>query len=170
MLYVELFLVGISLSIDAFSLALSVGLNGNFYKKNKLYSVVVGIFHFFMTIFGFILRTFINKVVEIPNKEIFIIVILFVILGIIFDKSNNKKTFINPFVFGFSVSIDSFSIGITLNKSIVIISSIMFSLLSASFTYIGFKIAKKIKNKFEKNSKFLSISILLAILIYNILK
>ena len=169
MLYVELFLVGISLSIDAFSLALSLGLNGNLYKKSKLYSVVVGIFHFFMPIFGFILRTFINKVVEIPNKEIFIIVILFIILGIIFDKSN-KKTIINPFVFGFSVSIDSFSIGITLNKSIVIISSIMFSLLSAGFTYIGFKIAKKMQNKFEKNSKFLSILILLTILIYNILK
>lgn len=169
MLYVELFLIAISLSIDSFSLALSVGLNSSINKQSLKYSVVVGMFHFIMPLLGFVLRIFINKIAFIPNKEIFIIVIVFIIIGILLDKGDNKQV-ISPFVFAFSVSIDSFSIGVTLSKSNILISILMFSIVSFIFTYIGFKIANKVKNRFNEKSKFISIAILIIILIYNILK
>lgn len=169
MLYIELFLIAISLSIDSFSLALSVGLNSFTYNKKVIYSIIVGLFHFIMPILGFFLRTYIDKVTIIPSKQIFIIVIIFIIVGIFLNKESNKEI-INPFIFAFSVSIDSFSIGITLKKSILLVSIILFSLTSGVFTYTGFKIAKKVKNRFNHKSKIISIIILLFLLIYNILK
>lgn len=168
MLYVELILIGVSLSIDAFSLALSVGLNNGISNKKNIYPLTVGVFHFFMPMLGYILKMFINKVIVIPNKLIFIIVLIFILIGIILDKENNN-VFINPFLFAFSVSLDSFTIGISLEKSYLIISSIIFSVISYIFTYVGFKVSHKMIEKYQNKSKIISIIILLAILIYNLI-
>lgn len=168
MLYVELLLIGISLSIDAFSLAVSLGLNNKTNINGILYSSIVGLFHFFMPILGFLLRTFINYIIILPNKLIFSIVIVFIIFGILLEKKNTN-IYINPLVFAFSVSLDSFTIGISISNKKILIASVIFSITSFLFTNLGFKIAKKIKSKFDSNLKLVSIIILLVILVYNIL-
>ncbi|MBR5662120.1 MAG: manganese efflux pump [Bacilli bacterium] len=168
MLCLELFFIGISLSIDAFSLAVSIGINSKIYKKHKLYAFIVGLFHFFMPIFGFLLRTVINYIVILPNKMIFSIVLVLIMFEIITEKENTKS-YINPVIFAFSVSLDSFTIGISLDKSKILIASLIFSITSFLFSYFGFIIANKIRKKFSKNLKFISIGILLIILVYNIL-
>ena len=45
-------LVGVSLSMDAFSLALVYGTQGLNKKNEILLSIIVGIFHFFMPLIG----------------------------------------------------------------------------------------------------------------------
>ena len=110
MFYFEIILIGISLSIDAFSLAFTIGLNSKSNISYKKYSFIVGLFHFFMPLLGFILKELIiNKIVYIPNKEILNVVLIFLIFSILFDKNENKEL-INPFIFALSVSIDYINI------------------------------------------------------------
>lgn len=167
MFYVELILIGLSLSIDSFSLALSVGLNG--IKKNKIfkYSLLVGLFHFIMPIIGNVFKNIISKIVYIPNKELFIGTLIFIIIGIILDK-DDKKTIINPLLFAFSVSLDSFTVGLGLEFTYLFKAGLIFSVISSCITYIGFLFSSKLKEKFQQKSKYISIIILLMIIIYNI--
>ena len=46
-----LLLIGISLSMDSFSFALTIGTYYNNKKDFLLYSLIVGVFHFFMPFF-----------------------------------------------------------------------------------------------------------------------
>lgn len=165
----KLLLIGISLSIDAFSLAVSLKTKYKEKIKSNNYSISVGIFHFFMPILGFIGRIFINKIILIPSDLIFNIVIIFILIGILIDKENDNKEFINPFIFGFSVSLDSFSVGLTLNKNNILFGSIIFSLISFLLTKIGFKTGEYINQKFNSLSKFVSVFLLLIVLILNLI-
>ena len=169
MFYFEIILIGISLSIDAFSLAFTIGLNSKSNISYKKYSFIVGLFHFFMPLLGFILKELIiNKIVYIPNKEILNVVLIFLIFSILFDKNENKEL-INPFIFALSVSIDSSIMGLTLKKYNLIFSITSFSIISYIFTLIGFKMSIKLKSHFKDYSNIISIFILMIILAYNLL-
>lgn len=169
MFYFEIILIGISLSIDALSLAFTIGLNSKSNISYKKYSFIVGLFHFFMPLLGFILKELIiNKIVYIPNKEILNVVLIFLIFSILFDKNENKEL-INPFIFALSVSIDSSIMGLTLKKYNLIFSITSFSIISYIFTLIGFKMSIKLKSHFKDYSKIISIFILMIILAYNLL-
>ena len=65
------------------------------------------------------------------------------------NSIKNLKTF-EMILFGFAVSIDSFSIGIGINNITenYIISSIMFSISSFIFTYVGLLLGNKINKNF----------------------
>lgn len=170
MLYIEIILIALSLSMDAFSLAISIAASNLEKYKTSSYSVIVGLYHFFMPILGYILKGVIEKVVIFPTKTIFILVIIFIMVGILLDKEKNiTGKIIHPLVFGFTVSIDSFSLGITLGKSKLIISCIIFSLISCIFTSIGFKLGNIIKKNIQGYTKVISISILLVVLILELL-
>lgn len=169
MLYIELVLIGISLSMDAFSLALCIGLNNLSVNKYKIYSIFVGIFHFIMPIIGYLAFKIVNDIIYIPNKLLFIGAIIFIIIGILIDK-DDKKNIINPFIFAFAVSIDSFTIGLSLNNKIFIIAPLIFSIISFSLTYIGFYISNTVKDKINNKPKIISLVILLIILLYNVFK
>ena len=152
--------------MDAFSLAISLSALNISSSKTFRYSAFVGIFHFIMPILGYLLKEIFVRFYDINTNKIFVGVIIFIIIGIILDNDKKlAKKVINPFVFAFMVSIDSFSLGLSLNKSTLLIASLIFSFLSFSFTFIGFNIGKYIKNNLEKYSKIISISILLLVLV-----
>ncbi len=131
---------------------------------------MVGLFHFIMPIGGNLLRKIIDKIIIVPSKTLFIIIIIFIIIGILLDKENNiSKKILNPILFAFIVSIDSFSVGVSLNKSILIISCGIFSVTSSLFTLIGFKIGNIIYNNSTKYTKFISISILIIVIILKLI-
>jgi len=75
-----------------------------------------------------------------------------------------KNTF-QAFLFGLSVSIDSFSVGIGLGagEENVFLSGIIFSICSATFTYLGLSLGKKLTIKYGKIANVIG-SILLLIL------
>ncbi len=131
---------------------------------------MVGLFHFIMPIGGNLLRKIIDKIIIVPSKTLFIIIIIFIIIGILLDKENNiSKKILNPILFAFIVSIDSFSVGVSLSKSILIISCSIFSVTSSLFTLIGFKIGNIIYNNSTKYTKFISISILIIVIILKLI-
>ncbi len=169
-LYIETILIAISLSMDAFSLAISLSTLKLKNIKVYRYAFMVGLFHFIMPIGGNLLRKIIDKIIIVPSKTLFIIIIIFIIIGILLDKENNiSKKILNPILFAFIVSIDSFSVGVSLSKSILIISCSIFSVTSSLFTLIGFKIGNIIYNNSTKYTKFISISILIILIILKLI-
>lgn len=151
--------VAISLSMDAFSLALIYG-TLDIKKKNMLViALSVGIFHFFMPLFGYLFGSFLNKVFSFDSN--FFIAIIFIFLSIEMFISIFKDEEIELFngilsilLFSFTVSIDSFSVGIGLGvgNDNNYLAFIIFSIISFLFTYFGLKLGKILSLKFGKFS------------------
>lgn len=154
--------------MDAFSLALAYGTNKISKNKIILLSLVVGLFHFFMPITGSLIGIPISKLI---SKADIVVGIIFIILAIemfISKDEENKITITNIlsiFIFAFTVSIDSFTVGIGLsltNKNIII-PSIIFSITSFIFTLLGLILGKKLSKTFGKKAIYLGILILLVL-------
>ena len=161
------FFVGIGLSMDAFSLSLSLGTTYPSKRNIVKTSLVVGIFHFIMPLLGYFIG--INFKYRISGINI-LTFLLFVVLSFELYKNRNEEnnSILNNLtilLIAFSVSIDSFTVGIVfgLNSEFIIISSIIFSLTSFIFTYLGLTLGKKLKDKYKKHSTYLGIILLLIV-------
>ena len=152
-------IIGISLSMDAFSLALIYGTQ-SIGKKNKIIlSIIVGIYHFVMPLLGVFLGNIILKYLVINLSIVVSIIFLFIgiemIISSIKDDSHDFVVSIFGFlIFGLSVSIDSFTTGIGLtviNNNYLEVSSI-FCIVSGSFTYLGLILGNKLGSIFGKLS------------------
>ncbi len=140
--------VAISLSMDAFSLALAYGTFDLPISYNKKISCSVGIFHFVMPLLGMSVKLFLNEFSGISFD--FLPSIIYLYLGVTFLLELREEQKIIPltsfkdiFLFSLAVSLDSFSVGIALTE-FSFLSPLLFSFFSFSFTYIGFKMGKKL--------------------------
>ncbi len=165
------FFIAVGLSMDAFSLALAYGMNEISTKRSILLSIIVGIFHFFMPKLGSIIGiTFFESFISKANT---IVAIVFIILAIEMFLSRNEEekgnitNLISMIVFSFTVSIDSFSVGIALSLTEKHLTSacIIFAIVSATFTLSGLILGKKISEKFGHKATYLGIMILIALAI-----
>lgn len=150
-------IIAVSLSMDAFSLSLAYG-TLNLEKKNVIeLAVIVGIYHFVMPLlgnsFGHILLKF------IPVRPELIVFLVLSIIGVqmiveSFKKETEvkKMNFLELLAFGLAVSMDSFSVGVGIQaiSSHFVISSLLFSLSSFIFTYLGLELGKKLNVIFGK--------------------
>ncbi len=143
-------IIAISLSMDAFSLSLAYGtLN---IKKTDIIrlSIIIGIFHFFMPLIGVFLGNKILEFLPIQPDTIVFIVLNFIGIEMIIESFKNKEIRkikkLESLFFGFAVSIDSFSVGLGLESitNNYLISSLLFSLSSFTFTYLGLTLGNKI--------------------------
>ena len=162
-------IIAISLSMDAFSLALAYGtLNLNKKDIYKL-SLTVGVYHFIMPLLGLFLGSIILKYIN--NTNIIVFIILFIIgIQMIYETFKeedikNIVSFKQILLFGLAVSVDSFSVGIGLNvisKNYLYCSTI-FSFFSLTFTYLGLILGRKINNIIGKTSTIIGGLILIII-------
>ena len=166
-------IIGISLSMDAFSLALAYGTQIISKEKCYLLSIIVGIYHFFMPLLGLFVGKKIIKLLPI-KANVFVFIVLFLI-GIemiveSFKESNiiNRVNFLEMIVFGLAVSIDSFSLGLSIkeiyNKPYILAA--IFAILSSLFTIIGLYLGKYINKKIGPFSTILGGFILIIIGIF----
>ena len=162
-----LLMIGISLSIDAFSVSTCIGMYDLTLKKTFNTSLTVGLFHFIMPILGVICYNQINKILFI-NPDIILGIILILLslqLFIEYIKPTNKDFKLNKIgiiLFAFGVSLDSFSIGLGLNAitNNLLLASTTFTICSFSFTFLGLTLGKYI-NKLFKNYSYLFGTIIL---------
>ena len=148
-------IIAIGLSMDACSLALIYGTLNVKPKTHKLMSIIVGMFHFFMPIIGYQIGEVLLKVIKIdPN---ILVGIIFIILGIEMFLSIKEQAkvkiltgVVSIILFALTVSIDSFSVGIGfgISETNIIISCILFSIISGLFTYLGISLGKKLSTIF----------------------
>lgn len=145
-----IFIIALSLSMDAFSLSLAYGTN-QINKKSKL-SIMVAVFHFLMPLIGSFIGSIILNLVKLNPNIIVGIILLFIGLSMCLKKEENIspiKTIIELLLFSLAVSLDSFSVGIGL-KAItnnIYLSSIIFSITAGTITYLGLILGNKISQK-----------------------
>lgn len=163
-------MIAVSLSMDAFSLSLAYGTLGITKKEISKLSFIVGLYHFFMPLFGYYLGRILLNIIPLNPDFIVFIVLSFVgiemIVESIKDEAVIKKTkFIDLLLFGLAVSMDSFSIGIGLNaiSHKKILCALTFSVTSYLFTYIGLNLGKKINQWIGKISTIIGGLVLIAI-------
>jgi len=162
--------VAISLSMDAFSLSMLYGTLSLSKRVIRFLSMTVGIFHFFMPLFGYLFGDMIS-LVFIFNAKL-LVGAIFILLSIQMLLSLNKteelseiSSLFSYLLFGFTVSIDSFTVGIGIGglKSNIWFPCIIFSLVSFLFTFLGLSLGRKLASKFGKYSTILG-SLMLMIL------
>lgn len=154
-----LILIAISLSMDAFSLSLAYGTLGMNKKDKYLLSIVTGIFHFFMPLIGLLIGRVILKFINIDSNIIVAIILSFIggeMIVSSFKGNQDIKVMKLPdfFLFALAVSLDSFSVGITLTKSNtnLLIGPLTFALFSYIFTFVGLTLGNKIQRLVGKIS------------------
>lgn len=158
-IFLTTLLIAISLSMDAFSLALIYGLQP-ISKNNKiLLSIIVGLYHFFMPLIGLIISKILTNYLIVDLN--IIVTIIFIIIGIEMIISNSKESkqqltinIIGFIIFGLSVSIDSLTTGIgieAINKNYIQVC-ITFAITSSIFTYSGLLLGNKLNKKYGKYS------------------
>ena len=154
--------------MDAFSLSFSYGINKIPIKNIIITAISVGIFHFFMPLLGNIIGVslFEHSVFKPRIVLFFVFLILSIDMFIHFFEKTPKKRDLNllgTLLFSFSVSFDSFSVGIGLSYiySNLLVSVGVFCIISAIFTLLGFFLGKKISENLGKYSFLIGGSILL---------
>lgn len=172
--FIEILLVGIGLSMDAFAVAIAKGIGCKTINKKKclLVGLVFGLFQALMPVLGYYVGYSMRNLVYAIDH--YIVFAFLVIIGSNMiheaccgeEKSYNSDITLKGLIIpGFATSIDAFSVGITfafmkvkLAFSVITIGLTTF-LISAFGTYIG----NSIGNKFEKKAKFLGGIILIII-------
>jgi len=170
---ITIFMIAIALSMDAFSLSLLYGTLGMKNKQRIALSTIVGIYHLLMPITGYLIGKQVLSL--LPIKTNVVVGIIFLIIGLEMLASVNKeeivtelKTIKTFLLFGFTVSIDSLSIGITLTSisNNILVPPIIFALTSSIFTYVGISIGKVLNKNFGKYSILLGSIILIILAIF----
>lgn len=152
-----IFVIAVSLSMDAFSLALAYGTISVSKKEINTLSIIVGIYHFFMPIFGMFMGKFISNVMHIRGDLIVLLIFSFIGINMIIESFKKEET-VNKMkigemvIFGLAVSVDSFSVGVGINNisNNFLLCSCIFSIASFLFTYIGLKLGNKLNQLIGK--------------------
>ena len=168
--YLTIIFIGIALSMDAFALSISIG--SYMFKKTILFfSFLVGILHFILPLLGSIIGITLLYNLTINPNYLLGIVLIFLLIQMLIDIKNEKDIFINNkwelLVLAVTVSIDSFitGVGLSLISSNIIISSLIFSILAGSITFLGLLISKISTKYFGVYAKIIGIIILLLLII-----
>lgn len=162
-------MIAVSLSMDAFSLSLAYGMAGVNKKQIRNLSLTVGLFHFFMPLLGMFLGSFILKRFAFDYDFLVFLILGFIGVQMILESFKEKE--IKPLkkfeilLFALAVSIDSFSVGITLTdlNENYIISALSFSIASMFFTFLGLSLGNKIAKLVGKLSTIIGGAILIII-------
>lgn len=173
---ISILLIAIALSMDTFSVSLSLGTTNINLKKGLIMCLLTGIMHFIMPLGGMIIGNYIFKY-SLFNPDFFLGIIFLVLASkMIYDIYYEKEEIFNLnylgiFLFSISVSIDAFTTGIGLlaitNK--IILATFIFMIVSFIFTLSGLLLGKYINKKIGKISTIIGILILLIMAIHLII-
>ena len=146
-------LIAISLSMDAFSLSL---LYGTLNLKRKFVwklSLIVASYHFFMPLLGHFFGKILFQILPLDPEFIVSIILCFIGIQMIFESFKQEKEvkelhLVELLLFGFAVSMDSFSVGIGISaiSTHLFLCALTFSICSGFFTWLGLNLGKKLNN------------------------
>ncbi|MDF2607336.1 MAG: rane protein [Bacillales bacterium] len=162
-------LMAFALSLDAFSV--SLGMGAAVARKKQIFKIgiFVGAFHVLMPLLGIILGNFIA--IKFGAISSFISGALLLIIGIqIFYSAikNDDKTYFSPvgfslLVFAFTVSLDSFTVGLSLGilGAKTWLTLIIFGGMSCLLSWVGLLIGRKSRSMFGPITEMIGGSILI---------
>ena len=164
---ISILLIGISLSMDTFSLSLAIA---TLYRKKNIYILpfFVGLFHFFMPLIGNAIGISLMKYFNIASNVVLGVILIILGLNLAIHYFKDEEISINfniigMLLFAISVSIDSFTVGIGISNitNNYLFSSFIFAICSFSFTIMGLIIGKYTNKYIGKYAIILGIIILL---------
>ena len=172
-----LILIGFSLSMDTFSLAINIGTYNPPRKDNLIYSLIVGIFHFVLPILGAYLGSYLINIISVKISTLLFFVFLFIgiemFLSLISKEEKDLKlNSLNKLIYAFSVSLDSLTVGLILKSlgSIWILGPIIFATEAFLFTYIGLTIGKLSYQKMGFKARIIGLVIIILLAILQLVK
>ena len=143
--------------MDAFTLAFSYGIKKVDNKSLIITSIVTGIFHFIMPLMGNIIGIPLFEYTLIKPRYILFLVFLIISIDMFINFFNEKPklrklNIAGIILFAFSVSFDSFSVGLGINYicSNVVLSVSIFCFVSMLFTFLGFILGRVLSQRIGK--------------------
>lgn len=178
--FLNSFLLGVGLTMDAFSVSLANGFKENNMPKSKMLSMagLFGFFQAFMPMIGWLcVHTIIEKFKMFEYFIPWIALALLVFIGgkMVYDFLNPnddeeeeiKKTGIIALIIqGIATSIDALSVGFTIGEYdwlMALVCAIIIALVTFIFCIIGVFIGKKFGTKFSTKAELIGGIILIAI-------
>ncbi|WP_106496045.1 manganese efflux pump MntP [Lentibacillus sp. Marseille-P4043] len=165
---VSLVFMAFALGMDAFSVSLGMGMQLLRLKRIAFIGFVIGLFHIIMPFIGIILGKVISG--QIGQLTTLIAGMLLIAIGaqMIFSAFNHEvKKIVKPagiglLLFAISVSMDSFSVGLSLGMSGVktAVALLLFGAVSMILTWFGMLLGKKVHGLLGAYSEILGGSIL----------
>lgn len=157
MMLKDVILMGIALAMDAFGLTISLGINPNLSRNNKIkfilsFSFFQFLFLFLGGAFGLIFSTYIARVPDIIGGMIIAIIGIIMIFSALNGEDKNDIVLIKKamyLILGISVSIDALLVGFTafsnFNILLLSVNSILVGLITLLLCTIGFFICRYIR-------------------------
>ncbi|MBP1969863.1 putative Mn2+ efflux pump MntP [Virgibacillus natechei] len=166
--FASLLFMALALGMDAFSVCLGIGMQRIRLKRIALIGLVIGLFHFLMPFAGIILGHVISTRIGELTSVLGGIILFGIGAQMLFSGFVYKaKKVIQPIGFGlyilsFSVSIDSFSVGLSLGLSGVetALALFLFGTMSTFLAWTGMLVGKKVHTILGVYSEVLGGSIL----------
>ncbi|WP_257348078.1 manganese efflux pump MntP family protein [Pseudalkalibacillus decolorationis] len=168
--FVTLMIMAIALGMDAFSMGLGMGMISLRLRQILKVGILIGLFHMIMPLLGMAIGQQLS--IHFGNIATWIGGGLLIVLGIqmiISSFRSGEEPFITPkgigvWLFSISVSLDSFSVGLSLGifGAKVIVTVLLFGVFSAVLTWAGLIIGRKAQNWFGSYSEAFGGCILLS--------
>ncbi|WP_026563098.1 manganese efflux pump MntP family protein [Bacillus sp. J37] len=165
-----LLIMALALGMDAFSVGLGMGLIRLRIRQIFYIGITIGIFHIWMPLVGMLIGRLLSDTFgTIATLLGGTLLILLGIQMVVVSFKKDEDPFITPvgfglIVFALSVSLDSFSVGLSLGiygaKTFLTVA--IFGLVSMVLTWLGLLIGKRVQNWLGSYSEALGGSILLA--------
>ncbi|MCG1021333.1 manganese efflux pump MntP family protein [Sutcliffiella horikoshii] len=167
--FMTLLLMAIALGMDAFSVGLGMGMIKLRLRQIFYIGVTIGVFHIVMPLGGMVIGKVLSQ--EFGSIATLIGGLLLVMLGLQMMFSSFKKEdgpMITPvgaglFIFALSVSLDSFSVGLSLGiyGARTMLTILLFGAVSMLLTWMGLIFGRKLQGWLGSYSEALGGSILL---------
>lgn len=150
---IEILLIGLSLSVDAFTISICKGLKDNNKKNGLIIISFFSLFQFIMPILGFYFGNILsNKIIEYHS---YFSSILLIVIGILMIKEdritdiNNKLNYKELFILSIATSIDAFVVGLSFSfiKTNIFSSSIIIGLITFIICAIGYYLGNLFNKK-----------------------
>lgn len=162
----EIILVGLSLSMDAFTISITKGLINTRIKTGLIISFFFGLFQFIMPIIGYYVGN--NFSEKIINYNPYISMVLLITIGILIIKEkeeiiDNNLKFTELITLALATSIDALVIGISFSflKVSILSSSIIIGIITFLICFLGYYLGNKFNKKVGKYSNLIAGSILI---------
>ncbi|WLD93175.1 manganese efflux pump MntP family protein [Alkalihalobacillus sp. AL-G] len=167
---VTLMIMAIALGMDAFSMGLGMGMVSLRLRQIFKVGLLIGLFHMIMPLIGMTIGKQLS--IHFENLATWVGGGLLILLGIqmiVSSFRSRDEPFITPkglgiWLFSISVSLDSFSVGLSLGifGAKVIVTILLFGIISSLLTWAGLIIGKKAQKWFGSYSEAFGGCILLS--------
>jgi len=155
---IEIILIGISLSMDAFTISICKGLKDNTLKKGLIITSFFATFQFIMPIIGYYFGNIVSN--RIINYQSYFSAILLIVVGILMIKEdklndiNNNLNYKELILLSIATSIDALVIGISFsfNHTSIFLSSTIIGTITFIICNIGYYLGGLLNTKIHQYS------------------